>query len=180
MSVDGFIAGPKGEMNWMVWDWDDELKKYVDEITEPVDCIVLGRNLAQSFIPYWATVAENPNNPEFSAGNKYTNTHKVVFTKTLAKAEWSNTVLAKGDIVDEITLLKRQDGKDIIVYGGASFVSALIKNGLIDEFILFINPIAIGNGMSIFKSLDNNQKMVLESTTAFSCGIVVNKYHKTT
>ncbi len=180
MSIDGFVAGPKGEMDWMLWDWDDDLKRYVEEITEPVDCIVLGRNLAQGFIPYWAAVAANPDAPEVAAGKKYTNTHKVVFPKTLGESEWENTVLAKGDLVDEISRLKEQQGKDIIVYGGAAFVSSLIKQGLIDEFHLFINPIAIGNGMSIFKTLDNFQKMVLESSTAFSCGIVVNRYRKAT
>ncbi len=179
MSIDGFIAGSKGEMDWMVWDWDDALKKYVAEITEPVDCIVLGRNLAQGFIPHWATVAANPDAPEFSAGKKYTDTHKVVFTKTLGKSEWGNTVLAKGDLVDEITQLKKQEGKDIIVYGGATF-AALIKYGLIDEFHLFINPTVIGNGMAIFKALDGNQKMALESSTAFSCGTVATKYRKAT
>lgn len=180
MSIDGFIAGPKGEMDWMVWDWDVDLKKYVEEITEPVDCIVLGRNLAQGFIPHWAAVAANPDAPEFTSGKKYTNTHKVVFTKTLGKSDWGNTVLAKGDLVEAITHLKKQEGKDIIAYGGATFVSALIKHGLIDEFHLFINPTAIGNGMAIFKALDGNQKMVLESSTAFSCGMVVNKYSKAT
>ena len=180
MSVDGFIAGPKGEMDWMVWDWDDELKKYVEEITEPVDCIVLGRILAQGFIPHWAKVAANPDASELAAGKKYTNTHKVVFTKTLGKSEWSNTVLAKGDLVDEITQLKKQEGRDIIVYGGATFVSALIEHGLIDEFHLFINPAAIGNGMAIFKALDRNLKMALESSTVFACGIVVNKYRNAT
>ena len=180
ISDDSFIAGPKGEMDWMLWNWDDELKKYVEELTESVDCIVLGRNLAQGFIPHWAAVAANPDAPEFTAGKKYTNTHKVVFTKTLGKSEWENTVLAKGDIVDEITQLKKQEGKDIIVYGGATFVSALIKHELIDEFHLFINPTAIGHGMSIFKALDGYQKLGLESSTAFSCGIIVNKYRKAT
>lgn len=178
MSIDGFIAGPKGEMDWMVWDWDDALKKYVDEITEPVDCILLGRNLAQGFIPHWASVAANPDDPEFTAGERFTNTHKVVFTKTLANSEWHNTDLAKGDLVDEITKLKKQEGKDIIVYGGATFVSALIEHGLVDEFHLFINPTAIGDGMAIFKALNGYQKMLLESSTAFSCGIVANKYRK--
>jgi dihydrofolate reductase len=180
ISIDGFICGPNGEMDWMVWDWDDGLKKYVEEITEPVDCIVLGRNLAQGFIPHWAAVAANPDAPEVAAGKKYSSTNKVVFTKTLGNSEWSNTVLAKGDIVDEINKLKMQDGRDIIVYGGAAFVSALIKHELIDEFHLFINPTAVGKGMPIFKALERNQRMVLESSTAFLCGIVVNRYRKTT
>ncbi|XPF94998.1 dihydrofolate reductase family protein [Colwellia sp. RE-S-Sl-9] len=180
ISVDGFIAGPKGEMDWMVWDWDDALKKYVEEITEPVDCIVLGRNLAQGFIPHWAEVAANPDNPEFEAGAKYTNTKKIVFSKTLVQSEWENTVLAKGDLSEEISNLKKQEGKDIIAYGGAKFASSLINGGLIDEFHLFINPVAIGKGMAIFNGLDTNQKLVLDSSKVFPCGIVVLKYGKAT
>ena len=179
MTVDGYIAGPNGEMDFMVWNWDDELKNYVKEITEPVDCIVLGRKLAEGFIPHWATVAANPEDPEFTAGKKFTDTSKVVFTKTLDKSQWDNTILAKGDLVDEITKLKKsQDGgtKDIIAYGGATFVSALIKQGLIDEFHLFINPAAIGNGMTIFKELDSKQNLTLIKSTSFDCGIVVLNY----
>jgi dihydrofolate reductase len=128
MSVDGFIAGPSGEMDFLLRDWDEGLIQYVAELTEPVDCIVLGRKLAQGFIPHWADVAANPEHPEFLAGQKFTDTPKVVFSKTLDQSGWANTVLAKGDLVDEITNLKKQDGKDIIVYGGATFVSALIKH----------------------------------------------------
>lgn len=176
MTVDGYIAGPNGEMDFMVWDWDEELKNYVTEITEPVDCIILGRKLAEGFIPYWASVAANPDHPEFTAGKKFTDTYKVVFTKTLDRSEWDNTVLAKGDLTDEITKLKKQDGKDIIAYGGATFVSALIKQGLIDEFHLFINPSANGNGMTIFKELDSKQNLALVKSTSFDCGIVVLNY----
>jgi dihydrofolate reductase len=176
MTVDGYIAGRNGEMDFMVWNWDDELKQYVDDITEPVDCIILGRKLAEGFIPHWAAVAANPDDPEFTAGKKFTDTHKVVFTKTLNESEWDNTVLAKGDLVGEITKLKQQDGKDIIAYGGATFVSALIKRGLIDEYHLFINPVAIGNGMAIFKELDSKQDLILVKSRSFDCGIVLLNY----
>ncbi|MBC7891500.1 MAG: dihydrofolate reductase family protein, partial [Sphingobacteriaceae bacterium] len=176
MTIDGYMAGPNGEMDFIVWNWDDALKQYVTAITEPVDCIVLGRKLAEGFIPYWATVAAKPDDPQFTAGQKFTDTHKVVFTKTLDKLEGDNTVLAKGDLVDEITKLKGQEGKDIIAYGGATFVSALIKHGLIDEFHLLMNPTAIGNGMPIFKELDRNQALTLVKSTSFDCGIVVLHY----
>jgi dihydrofolate reductase len=176
MTVDGCIAGPDGEMDFMVWNWDDVLKKYVGEITEAVDCIVLGRKLAEGFIPYWTDVAAKADHPEVAAGQKFTNTYKVVFTKTLEKSIWDNTVLAKGNLVDEITKLKRQEGKDIIAYGGATFVSALIKQGLIDEYHLFINPGAIGKGMAIFKELDSKQDFTLIKSTAFDCGIVLLNY----
>jgi dihydrofolate reductase len=170
MTVDGFIAGLKGEMDWTVRDWDEQLRNYVTELTEPIDCIVLGRKLAQGFIPYWAS------HPDEEGAYIFNSTKKVVFSKTLVKSEWDNTVLAKGDLVEEITKLKTQDGKDIIAYGGATFVSALIKQRLIDEFHLFINPIAIGNGMSIFKELDGKQKLNLVKSTSFDCGIVILYY----
>lgn len=176
MTVDGYIAGPNSEMDWVVWNWDDKLKQYVTDLTEPVDCIVLGRKLAEGFIPHWAAVAADPDHPEFSAGQKFTDTPKVVFTKTLDRSEWGNTVLAKGNLVDEITNLKKQGGQDIIAYGGATFVSALIQHGLIDEFHLFINPAAIGNGMTIFKELDRPQNLKLVKSVSFDCGIVVLNY----
>lgn len=176
MTVDGYIGGLNGEMDFMVWDWDDELKHYVDDLMEPVDCIILGRKLAEGFIPHWATVAANPDDPEFTAGKRFTDTPKVVFTKTLNNSDWDHTILAKGNLVDAVTSLKNQDGKDIIVYGGATFVSALIKHGLIDEFHLFINPTAIGNGMPIFKELGRTQNLTLIKSTSFDCGIVVLNY----
>jgi dihydrofolate reductase len=125
-------------------------------------------------------VAANPDNPEFAAGKKFTDTSKVVFTSTLDHSEWDNTVLAKGDLVDEISRLKHQDGKDIIAYGGGTFISALIKHGLIDELNLFVNPAALGVGMPIFRDLDRKQMFVLEMARAFSCGIVVIRYRKAT
>lgn len=176
MTVDGYIAGLNGEMDFMVWDWDDELKQYVEDITEPVDCIILGRKLAEGFIPHWATVAANPDDPQFTAGRKFSETHKVVFSKTLDRSEWDNTVFAKGFLVDEITKLKNQKGNDIITYGGANFVSALIKQGLIDEFHLFINPTAIGNGKTIFNDIDRYQNLTLVKSRSFDCGIVVLNY----
>lgn len=173
MSVDGFVGGPSGELNWASFNWDESLNTYVGDLTEPVDTILLGRKLAEGFIPYWAS------NPEGEAGRgaeKFNSTPKVVFTKTLETTGWSNTVLAKGDLVEEVNRLKMQAGGDMIVYGGATFVSALIKHGLIDEYHLFINPAAIGSGLSIFKELEVQQKLQLKHTRAFACGIVALCY----
>ena len=176
MSVDGYIAGVNGEMDWMVWDWDQKLNQYVTDLSESVDCIVLGRKLAEVFIPYWANVAKNPDHTEYKAGKKLTETSKVVFSKTLIDSKWDNTVLAQGDLADEISKLKDLDGKDIIAYGGAGFVSSLIKQGLIDEFHLFVNPTINGNGMSIFKDTDTIQKLKIIKSLSFECGIVVLNY----
>lgn len=176
MTVGGCVAGPNGEMDWMTYNWDDELKEYVTGLTDSMGQIVLGRKLAQGFIPHWASVAQNPQHEEYSAGVKFTETPKVVFTKTLDEPEWDNTVLAKGDLVEEINKLKNQEGPDIIAYGGATFVSNLIKHGLIDEYHLFVNPVAIGSGMPIFQNLDSKQNLKLVKSIPFECGIVVLNY----
>lgn len=175
MTVDGYIAGPNSEMDWVLFNWDEAVKEYVTALTEPVDGIVLGRKLAEGFIPYWASVAANPDDPQHSAGVKFTETPKVVFTKTMDTSPWANTVLAK-DLVTEITKLKQQEGRDLIAYGGATFVASLIKAGLIDDFHLFINPAAIGQGKPIFHELTGQQKLTLVKATPFACGIVVLHY----
>lgn len=170
MTLDGYIVGLDGEMDWLTLNWDDALKEYVKEITASIDCIVLGRKLAQGFIPHWAA------NPNEEGAEVFNPTKKVVFTQTLEHSEWDNTVLAKGDIVDEITKLKKQDGKEMIAYGGVTFVSNLIRHNLIDEFHLFINPVVIGKGLSIFKEVEQKQNLIFVQSTAFDCGIVVLHY----
>jgi dihydrofolate reductase len=176
MSVDGCIAGPNGEMDWMVGLLDDEIIKYTSKIHEPVDTILLGRNMTDGFISYWLNVMNKPDDPWNAFAKKMIETPKVVFTKTLNKSEWINTDIATGDLIEEITKIKSQKGGDIIVYGGASFDSSLIKEKLIDEFYLFINPVAIGNGMTIFKDLNEIQKYTLIESKAFESGIVLLRY----
>ncbi len=122
-----------------------------------------------------------PEDPGYEFGKTMMAYPKKVFTKTLNELDpevrgWANTSLAKGDFVEEINILKNQEGKDIIVYGGAAFDSSLIKAGLIDEYHLFINPTAIGNGLPIFHSLAENQKLTLVEALPFECGIVVLYY----
>jgi dihydrofolate reductase len=103
-------------------------------------------------------------------------TPKVVFTKTLNKSQWINTDIATGDLIEEVSKIKSQNGRDIVVYGGASFDSSLIKEKLIDEFYLFINPVAIGNGMTIFKELNEIQKYTLIESKVFESGKVLLRY----
>lgn len=178
ITIDGFVSGPNGEMDWMTWNWDNELKDHVTDLTEPVDCIVMGRKLAEGFIPHWAGVAADPDNPEYWAGRKFTDTHKVVFSKTLESSPWENASLAKGDLADEINKLKNAPGEDIIVYGGVTFVSSLIRENLIDEYNLFVNPAAIGKGMPIFDKLEKKMDLELVGSKAYECGIVVMRYGK--
>jgi len=179
MSIDGCIAGPNGEMDWMVGLSDDKHIKYAYELMESIDTILLGRKMTDVFISYWSDVINKPDDPWHAFAKKMIETPKVVFTKTLDKSKWINTEIATGDITDEIIKLKNRNGKDMVVYGGASFDSSLIKLGLIDEFLLFINPVTIGNGKTIFKDLNGIQKFNLIKTIAFDSGKVLLHYEAT-
>lgn len=174
ISLDGFVAGPGHEMDWMTWNWDEELNNYVTQITAPVDQILLGRNLAAGFIPAWdGTLAKSEND---ASAQKMVNTPKLVFSKTLESSTWNNTTLVKGDLAEEVTKLKQLPGGDLIAYGGATFSTSLIINNLIDDYHLFLNPVAIGKGLSIFQMLQQYLKLKLIESKAFSCGVVALHY----
>lgn len=173
-SIDGFIASPNGEMDWLEHHWTDDIKKVVHSITQNVDTIVLGRKLAEGFIPHWTAELEDID-PEEGA-EIFVNTPKVVFTKTIENSSWENTTLAKGPLREEIMELKHREGKDMIVYGGCEFVSALIKDRLIDELFLFVNPMALGKGLSIFSNLEIYQHYHIAQVQKFDCGIVLLNY----
>jgi dihydrofolate reductase len=172
MTIDGFIGGPNGEMDWMNMNWTNDIKEYVTAITDPVDTILLGKNLAMGFIPYWTEAIKT--NEE--GADKMVNTPKVVFSRTLKTSPWERTVIANGDLKEEIKKLKAQEGSDIIAYGGGQFVSSLIKENLLDELHLFVNPVAIGKGMPIFAELSEKQNFHLMGSKHFECGIIVLKY----
>jgi dihydrofolate reductase len=180
VSLDGFAAtGANDEQKWVTWAWD-EIKQDVLELFDTCDTILIGRKLAVDYIPYWNSVA-NPDDPMYGVAQRINTAQKIVFTKTLEKSDpiaagWANTALAKGNLADEIKKLKEQTGKDIIVYGGTSFVSSLIKEGLIDEFNFFINPVALGKGDPIFNKLENHQSLRLINSKRFDCGIVLLTY----
>jgi len=181
LSINGFIAGPNGEMNWMTWQWDEQLKSYTNGITESVDGIVMGKSFAQGFIPHWQNVANDAENPEREFGKKVMNAQKVIFSTTdqgINTTDWSNTRMSEESLVSGIHSLKSETGGNLIAYGGSSFVSSLIKEDLIDEYHLFVNPVALGKGLPIFHQIEGERKLQLESAGGYECGIVVLKYLK--
>jgi len=173
ITVDGFVAGPKGQLDWMTWEMDERLISFINHLTDTSDTILLGRNMTDGFIKYWEHVITQPNSPEYSFGQKMVSIPKVVISKTVARVEGQNVRVENSPIVDVVKHLKTHSGKDIIVYGGATFVSSLIANELIDELNLFVNPVAIGEGMRVFGS---RRPLKLTASTDYACGIVVNTY----
>jgi dihydrofolate reductase len=167
-SVDGYMAGPNGEMDWMTFPWTDDLNAYVDAITEPVDCIVLGRKLAEGFIPAWAAGPEGEDRATIDWMN---NTPKVVISNSLTESPWENAIVTGGDLSDSVNKLKARPGGDMITYGGGTLVSDLIGKGLLDELHLFVNPTAIGAGMPVFPNVGARHDLRLVGARPFDCGI---------
>ncbi len=177
MTVDGFVAGPNGEMDWM-WvsggeQGDDDLKKGI-ELADSCDTILMGRKMVPGFVEHWENVFDNQSDsPAHGLAQRMVNMRKIVFSRTQTAISGRNIEVENGDLATAVNELKKQPGKDIIVYGGVAFVSSLISENLIDEYHFSINPVAIGHGLSIFKE----QKILkLESSTTLKSGEVFNKY----
>lgn len=177
MTIDGFVAGPEGQLDWM---WvnnggpDEAGMKLVIELADSCDTILMGRKMTRGFIDYWESVVDNqPDSPEQPLAQRMVNMRKIAFSHTQTDIKGMNLETENGDMVAAVQALKQQPGKDIMVYGGASFASSLISHNLIDEYYIFRNPVAIGRGLSIFKE----QKVLkLESSIAYKNGKTVDKY----
>jgi dihydrofolate reductase len=185
LSIDGYLADSSGKTDWMVWSWgsawtwDKELQKWFAALTMSIGCILLSRKMAEEgFISHWKKVIEKPADPQVPFATKIVMTPKIVFSRKLQKSDpivvgWENATLAQGDATEEINRLKKQNGNDIIAYGGASFVSHLIRNHLVDELILIVNPVALGSGMKIFHE---RTELKCTGVLRFSCGVNVLTY----
>jgi dihydrofolate reductase len=178
ISVDGFVStGPNDDQSWVTWALED-IYDDVLQLLNSIDTILIGRKLAVDYIPHWERTLTTPDDPMYAFAERIVNTKKIVFTKTLNELQGENTFLEKGDFVDAINELKNKPGKDlpagqagIVVYGGTSFVSSLIKEKLIDELYLYVNPVALGKGETIFDKLDIKQKLNLKSSKKYNSGI---------
>lgn len=188
LSIDGFMADYEGKTDWMVWNWgpewtwDKELQQHHTDLTKSADCLFLSRQVVEDgFIPHWRSIAEDSSNPQHEFATYLNNAHKVIFSKTLTTDDeipgsWDNVEVSRWDIRQHIHHIKQQEGKDILVYGGASFISSLIQGGYIDEFHLLINPVVLGKGLPIFNRLPSPKAMQLTKTKTYSCGVTLMQY----
>jgi dihydrofolate reductase len=175
MTIDGFVAGPNGENDWVMLAGPDEAGfQKIIELADSSDTLLLGRKMITGFIPYWENMVDNqPDSPAYPLAQRMVNLRKIVFSRTETAITGRNLEVENGDLATVVQALKKQPGKDILVYGGANFVSSLISLNLIDEYYIIINPIAIGAGLSIFKE---RKILKLESSIAYKHGKVLNKY----
>jgi dihydrofolate reductase len=175
MSLDGFVAGPNGELDWI---WlgkpDETLSGKIIELADSCDTILLGRKMTAGFIEHWENVVDHQHQSrEQALAQRMVNLRKIVFTSTQTTIKGRNLEVENGDVGAAVQALKKQPGKDIMVYGGATFVRSLIAENLIDEFFIFKHPVAIGNGMSIF---EKQKVLQLDSCIAYENGTMLNKY----
>jgi dihydrofolate reductase len=176
MTIDGFVAGLNGELDWM-WipgERDESLFQKVIDLADSCDTILLGRKMTREFVDHWENVVDNqPDSLEQPLAQLMVNLRKIAFSRTQAEIRGRNLEVENGDLVAAVQALKTQPGKDIMVYGGANFVSSLISENIVDEYYIFRNPVAIGNGLSIFKE---RKILKLESSITYKNGKILNKY----
>lgn len=174
ITVDGFVAGPDGQLAWLApHDTDDKLNAFISHLVDSSDTILLGRKMTDGFVRYWEAALTRTGTPEHAFAASMVNTPKIMFSRTMKQVGGKNIRAENGDLVQAVTALKGQAGKDLLVYGGATFVSALIQHGLIDELNFFVNPVAIGKGLQVFAT---KTSLSLTKSVAYQSGIVVNSY----
>lgn len=170
MSLDGFFEGPHGEFDWPVV--EEEFLGYAREMLRTVDTILFGRRTYLHMAAYW------PAAPRDEIAEQMNNLHKVVFSRTLERAEWNNSELVRSDAAEEVAKLKRQSGKDLVILGSASLASSLLEANLIDEYRIILEPVVLGRGNPLFKSIRERIKMKLTGTRVLGTGVVVLYYQR--
>jgi dihydrofolate reductase len=174
-SLDGFIAGPNGEIDWSAP--DEELHRFHNEQTRELDAHFCGRRLYEEML-YWETADQSPSagEPELEFARIWQNLPKIVFSTTLEKVE-GNARLASDGVAEEVAKLKDQPGKDLAV-GGAGLASSFTNLGLIDEYRLFVNPVVLGGGTPYFPPLDERINLELVETRTFGSRVVYLRYRR--
>lgn len=177
-SLDGFVGGPNGEMNWI--QINDEIFEYVDTITAKADTAVYGRVTYEMMEAYWPTAADKPNATQHDKNHSvwYKNVEKIVLSTTLSAEGRENTTIIRNQLKEQINAHKNKDGKNILIFGSPRASHALLAAGLIDEFWIFLNPVLIGQGMPLFKNINEITKLTLLETKVFSGGVIALHYGK--
>ena len=176
-TLDGFIAGPNGEQDWVKA--DEEMNQDANALLSTADTILLGRRAYQLFADFWPFADTNGSSTESKIAHKLNNATKVVFSTTLEKVEWgnwNNAKLVRGNIAEEITEMKAQPGKNLLLYAGAEIVSTFVQLGLIDEYRLRVHSVVLGSGKPLFKDIEDGANLKLLSAKSYKNGAVLLDY----
>jgi dihydrofolate reductase len=172
VTLDGYVAGPGDEGDWGLPDEHPDVRAWKVASLRQVGIHIMGRITYEQMAAHWP-----------SATGEYAmcmnNLPKVAFSRTLAEARWAGSRIARGDLAAEIAALKSEPGGEIMAHGGAAFVQALSRLGLIDEYRLVVLPVALGNGLPLFKDLARPLRVTLHESRSFPDGTLINVYRPT-
>jgi dihydrofolate reductase len=176
MSLDGFAGDVDGGLGFL--SYDDELQQFADELVKTVGAPVYGKNTYYLMEGYWPTVLNNPN----ASGRSLEHARwvqeipKIVFSTTMASADWNNTTLIKDNVVEEVNRLKQQPGKDLVIFGSPGLAKSFMHLGLIDEYKLTLHPVVLGRGISLFNGDTPMSNLKLLSSKTLGSGVVTLHY----
>jgi len=175
VTVDGYMVGPNEDVSWVMNNFNEEMAKYAGDLMESMDTILLGRVTYEIMTKVW------PVNTEETApgAEKMNNTPKIVFSRSLEKAEWgkfNNARVVKEHAAEEIAKLKQLPGKNMVIYGSANLVQGFSRLGLIDEYQLLVHPLVMGGGKRLFTDMPQPLGLKLLRTEVYKNGVVVLFY----
>jgi dihydrofolate reductase len=175
MTFDGFFSGPHGELDWMSQAPDQELNDDTVALFQGFDSGFIGYPTASGMIPYWLNVAKNPSasKGELAIAQVVNTLHPIILSNKEEELEWENTELllvkSDNDLIEAVKKIKQQPGKDLGVPGGIRTAQTFVRLGLIDEYVLMVHPVAIGNGQRVFTDRVN---LELVSTKTYRSGVM--------
>jgi dihydrofolate reductase len=176
ISLDGFVAGPKGEMNWIKL--DQEIFDYVGQRISASDTAIYGRVTYEMMESYWPTAGDKPTASKHDIDHSkwYKKAHKVVLSKTMKDEGLHNTTIISDNLTESINELRQQKGEEILLFGSPMATHELIQLNLIDGYWLFVNPIVLGQGIPLFVDIKDKIKLKLLNTRQFTCGVTELNY----
>lgn len=170
MTLDGFFEGPSSwDLDWHNDVWGEELERFSLEQGASADLLLFGRRTYEGMAAAWQTA-------EGEIADFMNSVSKVVFSRTLDRTDWANTRLVKEDAAQEVARLKRQPGKNILVFGSAELVATLLQHGLVDEYRIGLAPVILGAGTPLFKASPERIRMRLVETRPLTTGCVILSY----
>jgi dihydrofolate reductase len=172
ITLDGYFAGPGGDISWH--SVDEDFQEYAERNSTSGNTLLFGRVTYELMASYWPSPDALENDPIVAEGMN--SSPKIVFSRTLSTTDWVNTRLVKDDMLGEVRRLKQQSGKDLTVLGSGSIVAQLAQAGLIDEYQLLVNPVVLGKGKTMFEGIRDKLLLKLVETRAFGNGNVLLRY----
>ena len=172
ITLNGYLNGSDGDINWHRHGAEEN--QYAADSLQSGSTLIFGRKTYEMMAAYWPAPMAMENDPTVAEGMN--NANKIVISGTLKKADWKNTKIISNDVVNEIKRLKELPGNGFTLLGSGSILTLFSENGLIDEYQIMIDPVAIGNGTPIFNEIRQPLNLKLTGVKAFKSGVVLLSY----